>query len=53
MICIDTAQTDEFIDITSAVPSDFSDEFVDFAETLTNENYMEMPYVVFDSASIK
>ena len=41
-IIIDTAETDKFIDITSAVPSDFSDEFGEFAETLTNKNNMEM-----------
>ena len=44
MISIDTAETDEFIDITSAVPSDFSDEFGEFAGTLMNENNMEMPH---------
>ena len=44
MISIDTAETDEFIDITSAVPSDFSDELGEFAGTLMNENNMEMPH---------
>ena len=44
MIIIDTVETDEFIDITSAVPSDFSDEFGEFAETLMNEYNMEMPH---------
>ena len=44
MISIDNAATDEFINITSAVPSDFSDEFGEFAGTLTNENNMEMPH---------
>ena len=44
MISIDTAETDEFIDITSAVPSDFSDEFGEFAGTLMNENNMEIPH---------
>ena len=44
MISIDTAEVDEFIDITSAVPSDFSDEFVEFVGTLMNENNMELPH---------
>ena len=44
MISIDTAETDEFIDITSAVPSDFSDESREFAGTLMNENNMEMSH---------
>ena len=44
MISTDNAATDEFINITSAVPSDFSDEFGEFAGTLTNENNMEMPH---------
>ena len=44
MISIHTAGTDEFFDITSAVLSDFSDEFGEFAETLMNENNMEMPH---------
>ena len=44
MISIDTTETDEFIDIASAVSSDFSDEFGEFAETLMNENNMEMPH---------
>ena len=44
MISIDTAEVDEFIDITTAVPSDFSDEFVEFAGTLMNENNMELPH---------
>ena len=30
-------EIDEFIDITSAVPSDFSDELDEFVETLMNE----------------
>ena len=38
MISINTSKTDKFIIITtSAVPSDFSDEFGEFAETLMNE----------------
>ena len=37
MISIDTPETGEFIDIASVVPSDFSDEYGEFAETLTNE----------------
>ena len=37
MISIDAAETDEFIDIFSAVPFDFSDEFGEFAGTLMNE----------------
>ena len=37
MVSIDTAETDEFIDVTSAVLSDFSDEFGEFAETLMND----------------
>ena len=44
MISIDTAETDEFIDLTSAVPSDFSDEFGEFAQTLIIENDIEMPH---------
>ena len=40
MISIATAGTDEFIDITSAVPSDFSDEFGEFAGTLMNQVYL-------------
>ena len=44
MISINTAETDKFIDITSAVTSDFSDESREFAETLMNENNMEMPH---------
>ena len=44
MIIIDTAGTYEFIDITSDVPSDFSDEFGEFARTLMNESNMEMPH---------
>ena len=44
MISIGTAETDEFIDITGAVPSDFSDGFGEFVETLMNENNMEMPH---------
>ena len=46
MISIDTAETDKFIDITSAVPTDFCDKFGEFAETLMNENNMEMPHDV-------
>ena len=42
MISADTADTDEFIDITSAVRSNFSDQFGDFAETLINESNVEM-----------
>ena len=37
MISINTRQTDKFINVTSVVPSDFSDEFGEFAETLMNE----------------
>ena len=45
MISIDTTKTNEFIDITSAVPSDFSDdEFGEFAGTLMNENNMELSH---------
>ena len=45
MISIDTTKTNEFIDITSAVPSDISDdEFGEFAGTLMNENNMELPH---------
>ena len=45
MISIDAAETDEFIDIFSAVPFDFSDEFGEFAGTLMNENNnMEMSH---------
>ena len=44
MISIDTAEVDDFIDITSAVPSDFSDEFVEFVGTLMNENNMELSH---------
>ena len=40
MISMATAGTDEFIDITSAVPSDFSDEFGEFAGTLMNQVYL-------------
>ena len=36
-VSIDTAETDEFIDFTSAVLSDFSDEFGEFAETMMND----------------
>ena len=38
MISIDTAETDKFIDITSAASFDFSYEFGKFEETLLNEN---------------
>ena len=40
----DTADTEEFYDITSPVPPDFFDEFGEFTETLMNENIMEMPH---------
>ena len=40
----DTADTEEFNDITSPVPPDFFDEFGEFIETLMNENNMEMPH---------
>ena len=40
MINIDTAETNEFIDITIAVLSDLYDEF---GEILMKENDMEMP----------
>ena len=43
MISIDTAEINEFIDITRAVTSNISDEFGEFARTLMNENNMEMP----------
>ena len=36
MISINTRKTDKFI-VASAVPSDFSDEFGEYAETLMNE----------------
>ena len=36
----------QIIDITSAVPSDFSDEFGEFVGTLTNESNTEMPHDV-------
>ena len=42
MISIDTAETDEFIDNTSAVRSDFSEEIDEFART--HENNMEIPH---------
>ena len=44
MISINTAETDEFIDITNAVLFTFSDDFVELGETLMNENDMEMPH---------
>ena len=44
MISINTAETDEFIDITNAVLFKFSDDFVELGETLMNENDMEMPH---------
>ena len=44
MISIDTAETDEFVDTTSATPSDFSDEFGEFAETLMNENNVDVSH---------
>lgn len=40
MISIDTPETDEFVDITSTVPSAFSDEYGEFEETLINKNNM-------------
>ena len=40
MISINTAETDEFIDITNAVLFTFSE----LGETLMNENDMEMPH---------
>ena len=49
MISIATAETDEFFDITKLAPSDFSDEFGEFAEALINENILEMPR---DSSSV-
>ena len=39
-----TAETDEFIDINGDVPSNFSHEFGEFAETLMNENKMNIPH---------
>ena len=44
IISPDTAEIDKAIDITSAVPCDFFDEFGKFAETLMNENIMEMTH---------
>ena len=44
MISINTAETDEFIDITNAVLFKFSDDFVELGETLMNENDMEIPH---------
>ena len=44
MVSINTAETDEFIDITNAVLFKFSDDFVELGETLMNENDMEMPH---------
>ena len=44
IISINTLETDEFIDITSVVPSDFYDLLGEFAETLMNENNIEMPH---------
>ena len=43
IISNETAETHEFIIIVSAVSSDFSDEFGEFAEILINENNMEIP----------
>lgn len=44
MISIDIAETDEFIDITMAVPSALFNEFGEFTdtETLIKENKMKM-----------
>ena len=50
MISIDTAETDKFIDITSAVPSDFSEDFGEFAQTLMIENDIEIPHDASRSA---
>ena len=44
MISIDTAETDEFIDITNVLGH--SDKFGEFYETLINENNLEMPHDV-------
>ena len=44
MISINTAETDEFIDITNAVLFTFSDDFLELGETLMNENDMEMSH---------
>ena len=43
IISNETAEIHEFIIIVSAVSSDFSDEFGEFAEILINENNMEIP----------
>ena len=51
MVSIDTAENDEFIDFTSAVPSNFSDEFDGFAETLMNENNMEYNNMQLDASN--
>ena len=51
MTFIDTAENDEFIDITSAIPSNFSDEFDGFAETLINENNMEYNNMQLDASN--
>ena len=48
---IDTAENDEFTGITSAIPSNFSDEFDGFAETLINENNMEYNNMQLDASS--
>ena len=36
VINIDTAETNEFVDITNAVLADFSDQLGEFAKTLMN-----------------
>ena len=52
IISIKTAETDECVDITSAVPSDFSDEFGEFVGTLMNENNMEMSLYVLSALDL-
>ena len=48
---IGIAETNEFLDITSAVPSDFSDQFNGFAETLIKENNMENNNTPYNASS--
>ena len=44
MVITDTAETNKFINIISAAPSDFSEGFGECAETLMNENNMDMSH---------
>ena len=44
MVITDTAETNKFINIISAVPYDFSEGFGECAETLMNENNMDMSH---------